>query len=514
VPRWPLQRSSRRQQIYEQLDAIIETVRAIEPDAAVALHRTVHQVIIMEADLDWLSRYVVMADGFAYRWQWTWMDLARAWLLVKLTAEGARDAPSKLEMSGYLQFLQTASEDAVRKGIVALLLNAQLGRDASKHAVSCLTDASRNAWDPALFTDPLQHRVESYCYIINALRPVTLTITVASEIDYLRRHRPAYISPCPSQRGAILYNLTRYYLSDPDAITSEVLSCSIISHAKHATYQNMSFGFILHVPKANICNAAAVDLVAASVQNTARAMHLAGLPTYGATGSYKKVQKLTDFLSEIAGKARPNIPSPATVLGVTSAHGHNELIVLGTFMGQVRARAIFVKVTRGRLWRSFVADDEQHGLTALIFACARDRRIPVIPIVDDSGQASNVEFVPWCMRGYGFGGEPRVMQSTARDVIGASRQLVVDPRFPAVHLSLGQARAFLAHELNVSPLLDLASLRQRYRAFALTHHPDRTKDTDKHEKFVTVRGLLTIVEGEETGTREPLRISWKKQLHD
>lgn len=507
-----MQHSSQRRLILQRLDPIIETVRAIEPDAAVALRRTVHEVIGSLDDLEWLSRYVVMADGFAYRWQSSWKALARAWLLVKLTAEGPRDAPSRVEMAGYLQFLQTASEDTVRRGLIALLLNAPLARDASAHAVSCLSDASRNAWAPALFTDPLQHRPESYCYIITALRPMILTITDAPQIDYLRRHRQAYLSPCPSQPGAVLYNLTRYYLSDRDAITSEVLSCSVISHAKHATYQNMSFGFVLHVPKNNICNAAAADLLAASVQHTARAMHIAGLPSYGSARSYTRVHRLTDFLSEIAGKARPNIPSPAAVLGATHPFGHNELIVLGTFMGQVRARAIFVKVTRGRLWRSFVADDEQHQLTALIFACVRDRRIPVIPITDDSGQASNVEFVPWCMRGYGLGSELRRIQSAAQDVMGASRQLVVDPRFPAVHLSLGQARAFLAHELNVSPLLDLAALRQRYRAFALTHHPDKTSDSEKHAKFVVVRGLLTIVEGEETGTREPLRIAWNRQL--
>jgi hypothetical protein len=437
--------------------------------------------------------------------------MARAWLLVVFAGGPLRrayDPPSNHVMAGHLNYLRTASEATLRAAIVTRLLDAQTGRDAIAGIVPMLTDASRDAWDPSLFTDPTQHRGNQYRYIINALRPTKVQVNDAAQVQYLRTHRSKFIEPVSGDRNAVVYHITRYYLSDPDALCSEVLSCSLISQTKKATYQNMTFGFVLHVPKANICNAATVDLVAATMQNTARGMNLSGRSTY------RRTQGITDFLSQVAGKARQVIPTPDQILTGTSVHGHNELIILGTFMGQVRARALFVKVRNGCLWRSFVEDDVKHKLTEMIFACAHARRIPVIPIRDDSGEASRISFLDWYRNRSLPREEPRSVQSSVQAVLSSSRELVVDGRFPDVHLSAGQARALLARELNVSPFLELSALRSTYRRFAMTHHPDRTDDRERQAKFVVVRGLLTLLEGEATGTREPLRIAWKKQLDD
>ncbi|KFE72237.1 J domain-containing protein [Hyalangium minutum] len=498
---------TQRQQIYQQLNAIVATVRGIDPDAADDLSASVYSM--SDDDLEWIAREVVRGDAYGWFWQASWKAMARAWLLVVFAGgppRGAYDEPSPQVMAGHLNYLRTASEATLRAGIVHRILDAQTGRDAIAGIVPMLTDASRDAWDPSLFTDPTQHRGNAYRYIINALRPTRIQVSDAAEVQYLRTHRSTFIEPVSGNPNAVVYHLTRYYLSEPDALCSEVLSCSLISQAKKTTYQNMTFGFVLYVPKANICNAGTIDLVAAQVQNTARGMNLSGRSTY------RRTQRITDFLSQLGGKARQVIPTPDQILTGTSVHGHNELIVLGTFMGQVRARALFVKVSNGCLWRSFVEDDVKHKLTELIFACAQARRIPVIPIRDDSGEASKISFLDWYRNRSLPREEPRSVQSSIQAVVSSSRELVVDDRFPNVQLSMGQARALLARELNVSPFLELSALRSTYRRFAVTHHPDKTADKEKQAKFVVVRGLLTLIEGEETGTREPLPIAWKKQL--
>src|SRR5262249_13754340 len=90
----------------------------------------------------------------------------------------------------------------------------------------------------------------------------------------------------------------------------------------------------------------------------------------------------------------PNVPSPAEVLGGTPQESHNEVLVLGSISGQaVKPSAIFVKVTPTEmLWRTFLEDDKQYGLGALMVQCSRRLGIPIIEIPDNRGQASTMDF--------------------------------------------------------------------------------------------------------------------------
>jgi hypothetical protein len=302
------------------------------------------------------------------------------------------------------------------------------------------------------------------------------------------------------QAGVIIYDVTRHYLTEPSIICSEVLSCSIISQNKKCLYDNMCFGFVLSVPKYNICNAATTDLVAAPLQGKARAETLHGLSKYYRTG------KVTEFLSQLAGKAKRNIPAPSTVLAGTSDNGHNEVIVLGTFLSQVAVSALFVKVSHGKLWQAFIDADADGAIRRLMLTCARTLAMPIIAIPDDSGRASSVDFDVWIGKNVPPI-DPGVVESDSRALMLARPDPIVRDDAPNLKLTFGKARALLARELNVSVFTELRELHKLYLRLALTHHPDKTDDEDKRKKFVFVRGLLVVVEDFETSEGVPKAIS-------
>lgn len=471
------------------LQPLLDLIEEIEPDAGGEFRAQVNAM--MDEDLAQIIASLPEVDGLAYGWQWSWKKMARAWLLVSMAGGQARMTyePTPEEMTGYLAEMRHASEAQVRAGILALLTQTDLAQRSISEISAILTDPSRESWAPAQFTDPRQHRRDDYRYIITALRTVVPTIADPQEIAYLEQHRRAYLLRDSTNAARRRFNITQYYLSDPTCLSHEVLSCSVISHRKNKTYQNMSFGFVLHVPKNNVCAAGHQDLVAASVQNTARGQNLAGL------SGHKRRVKSNDFLSQMAGKAKRNLPTPAQILELSGVNGHNELIVVGTFMGQVRAKAIFVKVTgRDKLWRSFVEDEAtfttntQTNISAMIFACAERNGIPIIPIPDDRGEDSDVDFQAWLERRYA---------RPARALVP-----VEEGRLQAApaHLSPMQARMTLARLLQASsPFEELKTFQGLYRRMAVTHHPDKTDDEEKIQKFMEVRRLLELLNKPATG---------------
>lgn len=465
------------------LQPLLDLIIQIDHDAGTEFSQQLAS--LSEADLDDVIACLPSVDALAYFWQGSWKLLARAALLLSLASGPAKMTyePTPQELTLLLNPLRTASEPQVRVLILSLLTQSDLAQQSISELAAILTDPSRGAWDPSHFTDPRQHRRGNYRYLITALRPVMPTIQDPTEIAYLEQHRAAYVSRDPLHPTRLRFNITQYYFGDPTCLASEVLSCSVISHLKHKTYQDMCFGFVLHVPKNNVCAAANRDLVAASVQHTARGQHLVSL-----SRNQRKL-RVNDFLSQMAGKARRNLPTPAQILQTASVDGHNEIIIVGSFMGQVRARAIFIKVNRNnRLWLSFVRDDAQWNLSAMIFQCALRNNLPIIPIPDDRGEESAVDFDAW------------LEQRHARPGRGLGRNALplvpVDPgQLQAVPTGPDpmQVRVMLAQYLQASPFAEVDTFQRLYRRFALTHHPDKTEDEEKIRKFKEVLRLLELL---------------------
>jgi hypothetical protein len=341
-----------------------------------------------------LLEQVRRADALAWWWQGSWVEAARAWLFVKLVldwisggdwAPPLSDADRKREVDAHLGWLRNAAEGAVRNALMDLVTSRALMRMISEGQ----RDASRDQWDPALFTDPRSHSPAKFRYLIHALRLSagigTPTRETQARFDYLRQTLGPYLNA----DGAGPWGLrsAEMYLREPAMLLTELLSCSIIDQAHPRTYGNFAFGFILEVPKGNICMASTVDLAINNARGRADMLVLQTTPL-------DRILAVEDFLEPLAGMyARPLQP-PGTVLAGT--RGHNEVLVLGAMGGaRVRVVGIFVKVIRGRLWESFAQEDLQHGLGRMIRECSRSLAIPIVPIPDDAGTPSDVPFDEW-----------------------------------------------------------------------------------------------------------------------
>ena len=182
------------------------------------------------------------------------------------------------------------------------------------------------------------------------------------------------------------------FLSNPEAMHSEVLSCSVITNAHVKTYGDCSFGFVLSAPAINICAASARDLAASGIQHKSRADKLAEEATVC------QMLQVDDFICNLVDAYyHQQVPSPQTLISDTPHESHNEVLVLGSISGfAVKPMAIFVKVTStGMLWRSFLEDDKNYGLGALMVSCSRRMNIPIIEIPDNRGEASTMDFTTW-----------------------------------------------------------------------------------------------------------------------
>ena len=172
----------------------------------------------------------------------------------------------------------------------------------------------------------------------------------------------------------------QYYFDNPSVIQQELLSCSVISDTHPQTYVSFSFGFILEVPKGNVCAASKRDL---AVNNSvARGEMLATLTSTGG-----KARAVDGFLDILVGMYESDLPAPRNLLA-DSGNQHNEVVVVGSLGGSapVKVIGIFVKVTpeKGlKLWESAMKAN------LLIGRCSQRFNLPIVPIPDDSGTASN-----------------------------------------------------------------------------------------------------------------------------
>ena len=380
---------------HETIESALKLIQAISPVGREKLNNLLSRAGANNRQqlIGWMHE----ADNLAYFFQGTWKEAARAWILIKyLSLYWAGDEqgalPTPQERSEKLNELRHRSEQSLRSEITDLVTGRGVLRifsDRQRHP-------SRQAWTQG-FTDPDKHNRNAYRYLIHGMRPTT-----SIEVDkaksplraaYLKKALKGNIGKIDLMNNALQLLSAQLFLTNPEALCSEVLSCSVISNAKNKTYGDCSFGFVLSAPAANICNASSSDMAASTIQHKSRADKLVEETT-----TLGRMLKVDDFICNLVdGYYVPDVQSPQALLNSTQPDSHNEVLILGSISGlRVKPIAIFVKVTTtGMLWKSFLEDDTQYGLGALMIKCSRQHKIDIIDIPDNRGQPSKMDFHTW-----------------------------------------------------------------------------------------------------------------------
>jgi hypothetical protein len=335
------------------------------------------------------------ADASAYFWQGTWCKLARAWLLARLSFGGFLPGyflePSAQEWADLQNQLKTSSEPSLQVELNRIVSGVQTLEDIAK----CRIDNARSAWDPKSFTKPTAHEASQYVYLIHAMRPLAGFGNVKDahkkRFDYLKRTRGTLIETTDNGQWGL--RCAELYLREPEVLKTELLSCSVIDPSHTNTYGDFCFGFILTVPTGNIVAASTADMNASNLQNKARADKLAELDAPGESAA-----EVHDFLEMLLGWYRTPPAPPITILNGTAAKGHNEVLVLGSLgsTNPIEIAGLFMKVTpKKKLWKSFVADDAKYDLSKHIKACSKTLAVPIVDIVEDGPEESEIDFAAW-----------------------------------------------------------------------------------------------------------------------
>lgn len=253
---------------------------------------------------------------------------------------------------------------------------------------------NRKDWAPTHFTDPSKHTNSSYMYLVHTLmqapsKVAEYNLNNATELENFNKLREKYlpyaqVSKKNRLKPNLLVDFMAHYLAAPHVIRQNIISSSVISDAKHATYYPM--GFIMRVPPECIYITSPSDV---SVRNR----------TDDIVGELQKKH---------AGTAM-TIQTPDQVLAATTglggSTGYNEVVVVGTAPEgkQVDVIGIFVKTDpNGNLYVSHdlmsKTPDTAAWLTPksvdLISECARKFNLPIVPIAD-SGSVVLAAPTPW-----------------------------------------------------------------------------------------------------------------------
>jgi hypothetical protein len=242
----------------------------------------------------------------------------------------------------------------------------------------------RKEWAPMHFTDPSKHTNSSYKYIVHTLMQAPSKVAEynlgnATELENFDKLRQKYlpyaqVSKKNRLKPNLLVDFMAQYLADPHVIRQNIISSSVISDAKHATYYPV--GFIMRVPPECIYITSPTDVGVANRTN--------------------------DILGELQRRhtgTAMTIQTPDQVLGATTgaggSTGYNEIVVVGTAPEgkQVDVIGIFVKTdANGNLYVSrnltTQVPDTAAWLTPksveLISECARKFNLPIVPIADSA----------------------------------------------------------------------------------------------------------------------------------
>lgn len=241
---------------------------------------------------------------------------------------------------------------------------------------------NRKAWAPMHFTEPSKHSDSSYKYLVHTLMQAPSKVAEynlgdATELENFNKLRNKYLAYAQvSKKNPIKPNLLvdfmAQYLADPHIIRQNIISSSVISDAKHATYYPV--GFIMRVPPECIYITSSSDV---SVRN--RTNDIVGELQSKHSGTAMTIQTPDEVL--------------AATTGVGGSTGYNEIVVVGTSPEgkQVDVIGIFVKTDpNGNLYVSrnltTGAPDNTAWLTpksvGLISECARKFNLPIVPLVD------------------------------------------------------------------------------------------------------------------------------------
>ncbi|HEV7485567.1 MAG TPA: hypothetical protein VGQ65_07785 [Thermoanaerobaculia bacterium] len=343
------------------------------------------------ADHQELVSLMQKADGLAWSFQWSWTEAARAWIMVKLIMEWTDSAgswypdqgvPRTTKMRTLLAQLGCMSEIAVR----ADLHNELSGEPILRRIHIARSNSQRTAWHASNFTDPRQHSIVKFRYIIHAMRPL-LMLDVPTNNDELKKYYTSRYGSFLSKEGGL--SIAELYLAHPEFLQVEALSCSIIDPDHTTTYTNSAFGLILSVPSGNICSASSTDMTSANAQNTARGCSLIG------QAPLLSLMHVDTFLRAICGAYEYQLPSPQEVLQGSS--GHNEVLVLGTFESDIiTVSGIFIKVTvEMELVKEFVEADDYGRISQAIFTCSAKLKVPIVAIVEKKAKGCGIAFKEW-----------------------------------------------------------------------------------------------------------------------
>ena len=340
-----------------------------------------------------------------------WQSTARAWLLMKLctefwAGEGVGPAPNPSEMTRISQILHANSEAYFRNEIRTKFDPAATLRSIEAKSL----DRSRTVWDTA-FSDPERHDENNFIYLIHAMRPTTAIgvdrATHAKRAAYLQRRWEGFLEPKSVRTTMWTLHSASLYLSRPEILTTEVLSCSVIRNNHVRTYGSFEFGYILSVPGINIIAASPRDISASAVQNMARGDQLANLSCEDESKvGYLKMGLLNDFYRKLGERFEDHLQTPNQI--VDASRGHNEILVLGRSLSPrsaksvVRPKAIFVKTRDGKICKSFFRMEIEWGLGRLMAQCSRSLDIPIVPIPDDTETPSRIDFELWRETAYGL----------------------------------------------------------------------------------------------------------------
>jgi hypothetical protein len=109
-------------------------------------------------------------------------------VMILQTPSSSWGYPDANDLNDLLNFLRNASSSTVCAAIKSRLLMLGPSREAIEGAYAKLTDVSRDAWDPSVFSDPNVERglQDDYCYIIHGMRPTIVQLTESRTIEYLK----------------------------------------------------------------------------------------------------------------------------------------------------------------------------------------------------------------------------------------------------------------------------------------------------------------------------------------